>query len=272
MKKYIYSFVCCIAAILAACDDVDRLEDRFIPLPQVEAKRKVLLEEFTGQRCVNCPTAHLMINDLKTQYGENFIPVGIHATSAFGLSEEASPLGLMNSEGDAYAKHWNANALPCGIIDRTSGLLDYDKWAAYIRTEMEKEPKLNIEVTAEMDTLSSDLDSLIRIEVKLLPLTGVTGKLQLWITESEIYAPQVDGSNYIMDYQHNHVFRACVNGAWGTDMTLQPNIYTASEYSYKIKKHWNRKKLSVVAFLYNNNEGVLQAEECDVTFETTENN
>lgn len=273
MKKIIYTLAVCLVACVTACDDVDKLEDRYIPMPQVELNRKVLLEEFTGQRCVNCPTAHLMVSDLKRQYGENLIAVGIHATQAFGLPEALNPsLGLMNEEGDAYAAHWSATALPCGLIDRTSGIIDYDKWAAVVRTEMEKLPKLDMELTAEMDTLAAGQDSLINIKVQMNPNQNIAGKLQLWITESDIVAPQTSGSEYIMNYVHNHVFRSSVNGLWGTDVVLSANVFADETFTFKIKKHWNRKHLSVVAFVYNDTEGVLQAEECEVTFRNDNNN
>jgi hypothetical protein len=266
MKKFLYLLSIILSAFIYACDDLDRLEDRYIPMPHVDVKRKVLLEEFTGQRCVNCPTAHLVVNDLKQQYGESVIAVGIHATSAFGLSETMNTMGLMNAEGDAYAAYWNAVTLPTGMINRTSGLLDYDKWAAYVRTELEKEPKLKMHLTAKMDTLTEGVDSLINITVDYEPIANIDGKIQIWITENEITAPQMSGSSYILDYQHNHVFRAHVNGTWGTDVYLLANILANQCFTHKIKKHWNRKNLRVVAFVYNETEGVLQVEECPISF------
>ena len=267
MKRIIHIiYVVCVAMFFASCDDVVRLEDRYVVMPQVQVNRKVLLEEFTGQRCTNCPTAHTIVHDLKTQYGDNLIAVGIHATAAFGLSEEKNTMGLMNAEGDDYAAHWCAVALPCGMINRTSGVIDYDKWAAVVRTELEKAPQLNMSLNAEMDTLTAGCDSIIQIKVSMNPLQHISGKLQLWITESKIIAPQANGSAYIADYEHNHVFRGSVNGTWGTDISLMANVYADETFSCKIKKHWNRKNLSVVAFVYNDNDGVLQAEECEVTF------
>ncbi len=45
------------AAALTSCDNVAE-DDRFIKLPPIEADRAVLIEDFTGQNCLNCPVAH----------------------------------------------------------------------------------------------------------------------------------------------------------------------------------------------------------------------
>ena len=66
----------CIA--LTACNEVDP-DDRFEELPAVSCKRTVLLEEFTGQECTNCPDAHRLVANLHEQYGEQLVSVAIHA-------------------------------------------------------------------------------------------------------------------------------------------------------------------------------------------------
>ena len=40
--------------------------------------RTVLLEDFTGQKCVNCPKGTKVIEQLQEAYGDYFIAVGIH--------------------------------------------------------------------------------------------------------------------------------------------------------------------------------------------------
>ncbi len=37
-----------------ACDNIDE-DDRFIPVERPHSEKTVLIEEFTGARCVNCP-------------------------------------------------------------------------------------------------------------------------------------------------------------------------------------------------------------------------
>ena len=45
------------------------------------------------------------------------------------------------------------------------------------------------------------------------------GKLQLWLVEDSIVAPQMFPNNKVeKEYVHNHVFRDPINGDWGTEV------------------------------------------------------
>ena len=113
-----------------ACDEVDEA-DRFKELEKIESKRTVLLEDFTGQLCTNCPDGHRLIASLQEQYGENIIAVGIHA-GEFGIAEGSNPnlLGLMQPEGNEYAKKAGVQTYPAGVVDRCGSPMTYTGWAA----------------------------------------------------------------------------------------------------------------------------------------------
>ena len=66
MRKIIYTAL--VAFGLIACDNIAE-EDRLIYEPLPEVNRSVLIEDFTGQRCVNCPTAADEIQKLQKEYG-----------------------------------------------------------------------------------------------------------------------------------------------------------------------------------------------------------
>ena len=247
------------AVTFTACDEVDEA-DRFKELEKIESKRTVLLEDFTGQLCTNCPDGHRLIASLQEQYGENIIAVGIHA-GEFGIAEGSNPnlLGLMQPEGSEYAKKAGVQSYPAGVVDRCGSPMTYTDWATAVRNEIGKESKLNIEVNAKINGGNIDITTVLK------PNSEAKGKLQLWITENNIVAFQLDNGNYLMDYVHNHVYRASVNGTWGEDISLSANVFPALSHSIALKEDWNKENLAVVAFVYNDAEGVLQAAECKVT-------
>lgn len=256
---------------LCACDHVDS-DDRYIEMPGVEAKRTVLLEEFTGQRCSNCPEAHRTIEQLKEQFGENLIPVSIHAGN-FALAATSSSLPertfLGQPEGEEYNKHWNIDQWPMGGIDRQGSKLEVPAWAASIRSRIEQTSPLEIEVKAEI------MGDEIRIETKLHATTAdVAGKLQLWVLEDGIVAMQQDGGDVIPDYVHNHVLRAAVNGTWGEEIRIAKHQYSdvAHSIATRCNEHeiWNLENLSVVAFVYNDG-GVVQAAITKVDYDINKN-
>lgn len=68
-----------LGGVLSSCSDLDE-QDRFVYIKPADAARKVLIEDFTGQKCVNCPKATDEIHVLQETYGEdNIIAVGIHS-------------------------------------------------------------------------------------------------------------------------------------------------------------------------------------------------
>lgn len=259
MKKIFYSLL--ILPFLASCDAVDE-NDRYIEAGDIQVSRKVLLEEFTGQRCVNCPQAHKIIERLEEQYGDALVVVSIHA-GGFGI---ASPYGLMQEEGNIYAERWGIDAYPEGVVDRTGGVLSMDSWAAAIRSDMGKETDLDIELNA---SLSADKKT-INVNTKLLCSDNLSANLQLWVVENGIYALQYDGDKTIPAYTHNNVFRGCVNGLWGQQVDIEANhplsLDNSTEVVYNDKyafASWNPDNLYIVGFVYDSS-GVLQVEKVKV--------
>ena len=256
MKKHILSSLLFCLPLLFSCSEEIPYDERYEELPSVEVRRNILLEDFTGQFCSNCPEAHQVISDLQELYGKHVIAVAIHA-GHFGIAEGSNPnfVGLMQPEGNTYATHWGIDAYPMGIINRTSGLLKHTEWAAYSRQALTKEPQAAIALDAKIAN-----DSII-IRTELHSANNISGKLQLWITESNITAVQQNGGTLSPSYTHHHVYRAEVNGLWGEDITLEASTATIRNHSIALRTNWNTENLSVVAFIYTDADGVLEVAE-----------
>lgn len=262
LKKTIF-LIPLVSLLLASCDDIKE-DERFVTVEQVTPKRAVLLEEFTGQRCRNCPAAHQIIAQLKEQYGDAFIPVSIHAGSNANAipasnSSAIDDQGLKQDEGDVYAQMWDFSTYPQGVFNRTSGVLDRFSWAEQIVIELQKEAPLNFELSAVYDKVSNSVNVSTTIE----PYQSLSGNLQLWLVESKIISPQQNGSKKEYEYEHNHVFRTSINGTQGEPIQLNANIFSTFNHSVALQQYWQPQNLSVVAFVYNN-DGVLQAAEVNV--------
>lgn len=249
-------------AALSACNEIS-VDDRFIELPAVEAKRVVLLEEFTGQRCVNCPDAHAVIESLQEQYPDNLISVSIHGGSDLNaIGEEQMPqYGLRNADGAAYADANKISSFPAGIVNRRSGVTTSDQWSTAIRNELTKPSSLELDMTA---TLSSD-GSKVNIEVDIEPWENIDGRLQLWVVESGIVSLQLTKNGMVRDYVHNHVFRGVVNGHDGEAVHLTTREPQHVSASVDVRDIWNSENLSIVGFIYTA-DGVVQAAHCNVEF------
>lgn len=261
----LYSIIATIVAGAAAfgitaCDNIDS-DDRYIELPDVvidedEIPRWVLLEEFTGQLCVNCPAAHDIIKSLSAQWGERFVPVSIHCGApTFGIPESTPGLvGLQTEQGEAYFNAYGglgSNKLPCGIVNRQGGMLGSAAWADPIRTLMGTTSPLNMQIAPEVN--GSNLDIVLNVSAS----EAVDGKLLVWVVESDIVAmQQLLGNKTDMNYVHNHVFRASVNGADGDDLKIEAHADASMTFSIPLASTWNPDHLAVVAFVYTPTEVV----------------
>lgn len=254
-----------IAALgFTACDEVSEY-DRYIELPEIQNTAKtVLLEDFTGQNCVNCPAAHEVMELLSEQYGDRLICVSVHAGELAIPVErtrfEAGYIGLRTAEGDAYNNAAGVGHWPMGSVDFGSAI-DPDQWGSAVRQQLELDPAAHIELSATV------ADGKVKISSELTPLTDFKGKYLVWIVESDIVTVQRGESGLKLDYVHNNVFRAAVNGTWGQDLELKDGIKATVDNEIELRDNqyekWNADNLAVVAFIYDD-RGVQQAAMVDV--------
>ncbi|MDE5749466.1 MAG: Omp28 family outer membrane lipoprotein [Duncaniella sp.] len=252
-----------LGASLSSCDGVDDY-DRFVPTTPVEVARTVLIEDFTGQNCVNCPAAHEVLEQLVAQYPTAVIPVSIHAGHfAVKVDRTRYPdyIGLAQPEGDDMAARWGITAYPSGVVNRTGPALEADSWAEAVRRQLATPSHLGVAVEAALNP--SD-PSEISISVTLDPQENVDGTLHVWVVESGIVAFQLsNGQGRIPDYVHDNVYRCSVDGIDGTPVTLTMREPQTIRFVQTVRQteieRWDTSRLSIVAFVETPTEGVLQA-------------
>lgn len=245
-----------MAMAAASCSNIDE-GDRLIYVKPAEVGRAVLIEDLTGQRCINCPTGTDIITGIIKTYGEdNVIAVGIHC-GPLGFAGNSKRVGLKTDTGDEYYTHWaNGTNLgqPSAIFNRKKGkgpIDNLNNWAAEVGLIISEKANLSVNIANAYDAKTRKLTT----KVGAFGVNGtVSGKLQVWIVEDGIKAMQLmpDGSAN-QEYIHNHVFRAAVNGTWGEDITVKEGETTSNDYSYVLPETWNAENISVVAFVYNDN-------------------
>lgn len=238
----------------ASCSNIDE-GDRLIYVKPAEVGRAVLIEDLTGQRCINCPTGTDIITGIIKTYGEdNVIAVGIHC-GPLGFAGNSKRVGLKTDTGDEYYTYWaNGTNLgqPSAIFNRKKGkgpIDNLNNWAAEVGLIISEKANLSVNIANAYDAKTRKLTT----KVGVFGVNGtVSGKLQVWIVEDGIKAMQLmpDGSAN-QEYIHNHVFRAAVNGTWGEEVTVKEGETTSKDYSYVLPETWNAENISVVAFVYN---------------------
>ena len=258
MKRCGWIYGLLIVLLTHSCSRIDESE-RFIDVEPANVARAVLIEEFTGQRCVNCPNAATEIARLQQTYGEDHvIAVGIHS-GPLAIYSKGQVIGLRTELGDTYYNYWGVEEEPSALINRRGGVVRLNQWQTMIHDQLQLQTPVSLKVTCE--TRATDgIDILVTVHSS----ASYRGKLQLWLTEDQIVAPQLmpDGTMNA-EYVHRHVLRAAVNGDWGEDIALEAGETRTMQYDVKPVSGMNVSQLSVVAFVYGQT-GVDQVSICHI--------
>ena len=265
MKKI---FVFALIAIMGtACSHIDE-DERLIYVKPADVARAVLIEDFTGQRCINCPAATDVIHQLQEAYGDDkIIAVAIHSGPFAHRSTLTSPFisDLGTEQGDDYFNHWNIEGQPGVKINRGAPIYDPSQYAAAVSKEMQKNAPVAIE---NIYGQSNGVNQMTFNIVLGMATADIIGKLQVWIVEDGINS---EGGNRLytqffpnnvtdVNYVHNHVFRASItNDPYGDPVSLKlGQQLPAISYQAKLAEGWKKENLSLVVFIWNEAEGVLQ--------------
>lgn len=252
---------------LTSCSEIPE-DERFIELPQIKVERTILLEDFTGQACINCPKAHDIIASLQQQYGHNIIPVAIHAGSLSWPTTMPGVVGLATTQGNEMATAAKVGSYPSGVINMATAPLDMNEWSAAVRTALTAPTPVQITVEAHHNSAAN----CVEITAKAVSTADINGTIHFWVIENDIVAPQFmpDGS-LNMNYTHNHVFRTAIGSLAGEPIALPKSVllegqeipYTTVTSSFTPDPSWKLANLAVVAFV-KTGSGVANAAEATV--------
>ena len=260
MKKISLIIFAVMAMAFIACDEVSN-DKRLTYIEPPEAARAILIEDFTGQYCVNCPRATEEIERLIEQYGDTvIIAVAIHS-GPFSKDKTAGTSPLYTEVGDQYFSNWKLSAQPVGLVDRLFGMpLNYTDWGGAVNYELTDSINSKAVVSIIVNTAYDFDTELGYADVQTIGMDSkpVSGKLQVWLVEDSIDSFQLmpNGSRE-EHYNHMHVFRASINDPWGDDLTVSHGEVVSKKYEFALDPAWVFENCSLVVFLYDE-DGVKQ--------------
>lgn len=263
-----------LAGLFGGCDEIDPPyttgADHDHNGDNGEVVRRVLLEEFTGHQCPNCPEGTQVAKDLKALYGDQLVIVTIHAGWFANTDDDHFQYDFTTPEGDQLETHFQVNQFPVGLVNRTnfdgSLLLSPSAWGEAMHGSLHESPLFDLHIHNDME--DGGLDVLVEIEV--LEAAADTYYLAVFLTESGIIKPQKTNdpaypSGVIEDYAHNYVLRTGLNGAFGELLQEDPlssGEQLSRDYHLSWDEEWAPENSAIVAFVYDEaTEAVLQVAE-----------
>jgi hypothetical protein len=277
MKRKYIILLLVFAALFQACD---KIEEPFIKEGSVVWNgRKIIIYDFTGHKCGNCPRAHETVESMIERYGEAIVPIAIHTTSFARVmttdttlpfhTDFRTDIGDFLGGRDMSTGYYGELALPTGLVNNlgVSALMPHTSWGTEIAKQISSFP----EYLVNIESAYSQTDSTISADIEIITNINNSRKLSLivFVTEDHIIDWQTDYSatpDKIEFYEHNHVLRAGFNGSFGdiikndTNQTMNGDKINKI-YSLKTEADWKIENCSVVAFVYDEDtEEILQAE------------
>ena len=286
MKKYLA--ILSSILIITSCDVED---GPFITDydSYVNPEKKVLIEDFTGHLCPNCPDAARELDAIHDIYGDQIIGMAIHVSKSFARPYPASQApnfqyDFRTNWGDDWDAFYGISAmgLPRGMINRIgyqdeSHKLGKDEWASTVALELKKDIDFTLHISSDETSISiiSEVQNNISSVYNLV----------VCLTESNIENWQKDGQENVENYIHNHVLRTVLmdeelsnssNYVAGQQIERVINYDLAALEQYNIDYStnntaelgngnaggWVASNMSIIAYIYNTNtKEIVQVEE-----------
>lgn len=269
---HIFTYLLLAASLAAGCDNIAE-DDRYIKTekPVVENPRNLLIMEFTGNSCSNCPTGAATIDQIKEDEPGRVISVGLHPdgstfTRPVRTTHNASKTQDFRSEAataifDYYGK---PNVFPCAIFNgvESSMSTSIPDWTTKALDALKESSAMNISATSTYDAETRNLAVDYTIEF----VNTVTSRINatVWLVENDILGTQTmpDGKTN-RDYVHNHVLRTSLNGSWGEEIGSGFDSDTTpvtKSASITLQEDWVAENCDLVIFVYSDdNKEVQQA-------------
>lgn len=239
--------------------------------------KTLLLEDFTGHLCINCPEAAHYVHQIKQTHGEKIVVLSIHAGGTADPNSTGNyTLDLRPSAGlgDELYNHFAIPANPRAMFNREliGGNRNFggsSSWPGLVDQVIAGQPELFIQIINNYDSASRKLCT--HVKPTFLTSTSATLKLVVMIAEDSItgyqknsiaaYGPTPDITNYTF----NDVLRASFNGAFGENLA-SPGTSAGSSliksYKMMLDQNWTARHCKIVAYIYNaDTEVILQAAE-----------
>lgn len=287
MKKYLV--IISSILIITSCDIE---ESPFITdyNSYVNPDKKVLIEDFTGHLCPNCPDAARELDAIHDVYGDQIIGMAVHVSTTFArpyASNQAPNFqyDFRTDWGNSLDNFYgiSVGGLPKGMVNR-SGYADNhrlgkDEWPNAVALELKKDIDFKIYIASDENSISitSEVQNNINSNYNLC----------VCLTENNIINWQKDGQENIENYEHNHVLRTVLideNLSSSTSYTAGEQIEKTINYdltaleqyniNYSLNTaeagngnagNWNTSNMSIIAYIYNNNtKEIVQVEEADL--------
>jgi hypothetical protein len=243
----------------------------------VVTSKQVLLEDFTGHKCVNCPEAAVTAHEWIEEFDHRLILYAVHAGfQAFPDNSGEYTYDFTNPTSDELFNYFSQPFNPSATVNR----VEYDGNTILFFVTGDWEAAVNVELAKpnviDMKLLNKYFpnDNSVQIDVTVTPVADLTGtyKLAVMIVEDLIVRPQKNNNGDIgpvpdwYEYEHKDVLRDAVSATFGQSVSPDGTMVQGESYFnrfyYTMDQSWvsDTASYSIISFVFDeSNDNILQA-------------
>ena len=232
-------------------------------VPVAAANKNVIYEEFTGVRCVNCPSGHTTLAQILAANPDRAFAVAYHPFNSSYTQPYAGDPDFRRHYADSlYMTPYcgTSRYMPSAFVHRRvwsapERLTERTNWTAYGSIIMGEPSPLNVGMATSYDQATK----ILTVVVDVYYTADVSGShnLMLTLAENNLQSQQSGASG---TYTHKHTFRESLVGQWGdllSDNASAGTFYTKQFTFDNAAAGYNMENCELTAFVIDNNSSEL---------------
>lgn len=235
-------------------DSSDNAAEADFKIVNQDNTRHVLVEEFTTERCPNCPRlAGYIHNALQKEKYKGLAHVVCHHagfyTDWLTADCDESYLWLYNKNGATFAPAMMVDRYTFGGTAATHSPASQNDVESCWDERLAETAPVSLDITAKIDANTANTMHVTISCEKTEDNFADSPRLTVFVVENNINARNQAGIS--ANFVHQHVTRSC-NAAWGEPITWNGNDF---EYTcdFTLDDTWVRDNLEIIAFVSNYN-------------------
>ncbi len=235
--------------------------------------RNILLEDYTGHKCPNCPAAAVVAKGIEDANPDRVFVASIHAGAGGDNSFQATNTDcgtnpnaqfcrdFTTPEGTEYGvKFGTAYGFfgnPFGNISRhtfNGTMFQYhSEWQTKV-DELLTQNSLTVNMQAVSNYYPQSNGLYLHVQSQFLNDMAGNFNIVTYVIDNQIIDWQIDGSTHIEFYHHHNVFLGCIDGeAWGQSLVTNPksgDIFQ-TDYAYVLPADVTTDSIHFLSYVYD---------------------
>ena len=185
---------------------------------EINFVKRVLIEDYTGTWCGNCPrVAHAI--DLAKAQSDKIISVAIHRASSNPADGSYDPYNYDTSEVETYL---GMSGYPKALLNRMTRWqpLEQNNITQVINLTQGENPKLGLAINSQVTATNINLDVKEKFAKDFQGLNLVVYILENGLIHEQVnYTTFYGGAPYLTNFVHDHTLRSCLTPLFGQPLS-----------------------------------------------------